>query len=102
MRFLYISSAKIGEFRLQEDMRSHHMECVTMRKRGNRFLSLVVPGLAERRPSLVQGDYIFAKLASEFGNDTAKSYQVCCLLIHGTSFFLMIMIRKFSFCISNF
>ncbi|KAB1214695.1 putative RNA helicase SDE3 [Morella rubra] len=63
------------ELQLEEDMRSHHMECVTMRKRGNRFLSLVVPGLAERRPSLVQGDYIFAKLASEFGNDTAKSYQ---------------------------
>lgn len=51
------------------------MECVTMRKRGNQFLSMVVPGLAERRPSLVHGDYIFAKLASEHNKNT-KSYQV--------------------------
>jgi hypothetical protein len=46
------------------------MERVTMRKRGTQFLSLEVPGLAERRPSLVQGDFIFARLASEDENET--------------------------------
>lgn len=77
MRFLFSFCAKIGEFWLQKDMRSHDMECVPMRKRGNRYLSLEVPGLAEKRPSLVQGDFILAKLACENGNDTAGKYQVC-------------------------
>jgi helicase MOV-10 len=58
------------EIQLKEDMRSHDMERVTMRKRGTQFLSLEVPGLAERRPSLVQGDFIFARLASEDENET--------------------------------
>lgn len=54
-------------------MRSHDMECVTMRRKGN-YLSLVVPGLAERRPSLVQGDDIFVKLAD--ADDKTTPYQV--------------------------
>lgn len=60
------------EIQLEEDMRSHDMECVTMRRKGN-YLSLVVPGLAERRPSLVQGDDIFVKLAD--ADDTTTPYQ---------------------------
>ncbi|XP_062169897.1 probable RNA helicase SDE3 isoform X2 [Alnus glutinosa] len=63
------------EMQLEKDMRSYDMECVAMRKRGNQFLSLEVPGLAERRPSLVQGDFIVAKLASEYGNDATCKYQ---------------------------
>lgn len=63
------------ELRLEEDMRSHDMEDVTMRRRGNQFLSLEVPGLAERRPSLVYGDYIFAQLVTDEPNDNAKPYQ---------------------------
>lgn len=53
-------------------MRSYDMEGVSMKRRG-RNLSLEVPGLAERRPSLVQGDFIFARHA---GSD-ARPYQVC-------------------------
>lgn len=42
------------------------MECVSMKRRKrNDLLSLEVPGLAEKRPSLVIGDSIFVKLASE-------------------------------------
>ena len=52
------------------------MECVSFRRKGNQFLSLEVPGLAERRPSLVLGDAIFAKLASDYGT-TSPPYQVC-------------------------
>lgn len=52
------------------------MECVSFRRKGNQFLSLEVPGLAERRPSLVLGDAIFAKLASDCGT-TSPPYQVC-------------------------
>ncbi|KAK3190088.1 hypothetical protein Dsin_029649 [Dipteronia sinensis] len=59
------------ELQLEEDMRAYDMENVPMRRKGQ-FLSLVVPGLAERRPSLVHGDYIFAKLACE---DETSPYQ---------------------------
>lgn len=58
-------------------MRTYDMECVTLRKKGYQFLSLEVPGLAERRPSLVHGDFIFAKLASEHDRDNMPAYQVC-------------------------
>ncbi|CAK8539192.1 unnamed protein product [Lathyrus sativus] len=63
------------EIQLEDDMRTYDMECITMRTRGNNYLSLEVPGLAERRPSLVHGDYIFAKLASEQDQNTAPVYQ---------------------------
>ncbi|XP_065863274.1 probable RNA helicase SDE3 [Euphorbia lathyris] len=51
------------ELQLEEDMSVYGMVGVRMRKKGN-LLSLVVPGLAERRPSLVHGDFIFAKLSN--------------------------------------
>ncbi|XP_027360164.1 probable RNA helicase SDE3 [Abrus precatorius] len=63
------------EIQLEEDMRTYDMECIAMRKRANCFLTLEVPGLAERRPSLVHGDFIFAKLASERDDKTAPVYQ---------------------------
>lgn len=56
-------------------MSMYDMEHVTLRKRGSQFLSLEVPGLAEKRPSLVHGDFIFAKLAYE--DEETPPYQVC-------------------------
>ncbi|XP_007030666.2 PREDICTED: probable RNA helicase SDE3 [Theobroma cacao] len=61
------------ELHLEEEMRSHSMECVMMRRKGPQFVALEVPGLAERRPSLVHGDYVFAKTAS--GNSDHSVYQ---------------------------
>lgn len=55
------------ELHLEEEIRCHDMENVTMRKRGRHLLALEVPGLAERRPSLVHGDHVFAMLASHQG-----------------------------------
>jgi len=52
------------------------MESISMRKRNNQFLSMEVPGLAERRPSLVHGDYIFVKLACQRDNSNRQVYQV--------------------------
>ncbi|KAE8729102.1 P-loop containing nucleoside triphosphate hydrolases superfamily protein isoform 1 [Hibiscus syriacus] len=61
------------ELHLEEEMRTHNMECVMMRTKGRQFVSLEVPGLAERRPSLVHGDFIFAKIASD--NSDSRVYQ---------------------------
>lgn len=58
-------------------MRGYDIERVNMKSKGSHFLTLEVPGLAEKRPSLVYGDFIFAKLASEDVNDTSPPYQVC-------------------------
>lgn len=51
-----------------------------MRSKGSQFLTLEVPGLAEKRPSLVYGDYIFAKLACQAPNDKTPQFQVCSYL----------------------
>lgn len=56
-------------------MKARHMENVTMKRRGQ-FLSLEVPGLAEKRPSLVHGDFIFAKFACEDQGENSYPYQV--------------------------
>lgn len=62
------------EIKMEEDMRGYDMECVVFGKKGP-FLTLEVPGLAEKRPSLVCGDFIYAKLASEAANDRTRPYQ---------------------------
>ncbi|XWS13674.1 hypothetical protein CRYUN_Cryun36dG0058600 [Craigia yunnanensis] len=64
----------LEELQLEEDMRAYNMENIKMRKNG-KFLSLQVPGLAERRPSLVHGDHVFAKLACQDASETARVYQ---------------------------
>ncbi|KAL8205981.1 hypothetical protein R6Q57_009532 [Mikania cordata] len=51
------------EIKLENDMRAYDMQNVTFKTKG-RFLSLEVPGLAERRPSIVVGDLVIAKSVS--------------------------------------
>ncbi|CAH9136634.1 unnamed protein product [Cuscuta epithymum] len=67
----------IEEIKMEENMREYDMEYATMKHRGMQFLSLEVPDLAERRPSLVCGDYIFAKPAYQdaWGAKATKTYQ---------------------------
>ena len=65
---------KVGELLMQEIMRGYDMEYVPLRRKGQ-FLTLEVPGLAERRPSLMYGDSVFAKIASEDENDATRPYQ---------------------------
>ncbi|GFP84059.1 probable RNA helicase sde3 [Phtheirospermum japonicum] len=64
------------EIHLEEDMRAYDMECVVLKRKRNMFLTLEVPGLAEKRPSLVNGDFILAKLANEdqTGNEAYQGY----------------------------
>uniref|UniRef100_A0A1D1YSN7 RNA helicase n=1 Tax=Anthurium amnicola TaxID=1678845 RepID=A0A1D1YSN7_9ARAE len=63
------------EIHLEEEMRAYDMECASMRRKGNYLLALEVPGLAERRPSLVYGDSIFAKPASDGPANGSRPYQ---------------------------
>ncbi|GFY90637.1 P-loop containing nucleoside triphosphate hydrolases superfamily protein [Actinidia rufa] len=63
------------ELHLEKEMRCHDMEHVTMRRKGSTLLALRVPGLAERRPSLVHGDFVSAMLASQSENGTYAAYQ---------------------------
>ncbi|XVF28804.1 hypothetical protein REPUB_Repub15cG0063300 [Reevesia pubescens] len=84
------------ELQLEEDMRAYNMENINMRKNG-KFLSLQVPGLAERRPSLVHGDYIFAKLACEGASETAKPYQGFVHRVEADEVHLMFA-REFHLC----
>jgi helicase MOV-10 len=51
-----------------------------------------VPGLAERRPSLVHGDYIFAKLASEQDQNAAAIYQVWFLFLSAAYYLMAFLI----------
>lgn len=57
-------------------MRTYDMQNVTFKTKG-RFLTLEVPGLAERRPSLVNGDIIIAKAASHDEHKVSPLYKVC-------------------------
>ncbi|KAL5712554.1 RNA helicase [Ranunculus cassubicifolius] len=62
------------ELKLEEEMKSHDMESVTMRRRGQ-LLALEVPGLAERRPSLVIGDFVLAKPSIGGPDDGVNPFQ---------------------------
>ncbi|KAE8657845.1 putative RNA helicase SDE3 [Hibiscus syriacus] len=54
--------------------RTCNMENINLKKKG-KYLSLQVPGLAEKRPSLVHGDHIFVKIACEDVNEAARVYD---------------------------
>ncbi|CAK9160682.1 unnamed protein product [Ilex paraguariensis] len=63
------------EIKMEEDMKDYDMERVSMSSKGSQFLLLEVPGLAEKRPSLVCGDFICATLASKGVDDSTRVYQ---------------------------
>lgn len=64
----------LEEIQVEENMGGYDMERICLGKKG-KFLTLEVPGLAERRPSLVNGDSIFVKLATEDANYATRTYQ---------------------------
>lgn len=63
------------ELHLEEEMRCYDMESVRLRRKGPQYLALEVPGLAEKRPSLVYGDFVLAKLSSQSSGTKTGSYQ---------------------------
>ncbi|XP_021891275.1 probable RNA helicase SDE3 isoform X2 [Carica papaya] len=62
------------ELELEREMRNYTMNSVTMKKKGTWLLALEIPGLAEKRPSLLPGDHVFVKHASKYF-DTNYVYQ---------------------------
>ncbi|ERN01585.1 probable RNA helicase SDE3 [Amborella trichopoda] len=71
--YYFTALLNLEELHMEEEMRNHDMYNVMMMRRGP-FLALEVPGLAEKRPSLVCGDYICAKLSNDFQDD-GQPYQ---------------------------
>ncbi|CAK7340891.1 unnamed protein product [Dovyalis caffra] len=62
------------ELHLEKEMGRHNMECVNIRRKGSQFFALEVPGLAERRPSLVHGDHVFVKLENAPDSNVYRGY----------------------------
>ncbi|KAL8171139.1 hypothetical protein V2J09_022943 [Rumex salicifolius] len=73
------------ELRIEEDMKAYYMECVTLRQKGRYLLALDVPGLAERRPSLVHGDAVFVRLVND---PSGKGYEGCIHRVEADEVFL--------------
>ena len=70
----------VEELQMEVDMAKYRMEKAKLKKpkakSGNqRFLTLEVPGLAEKRPSLVRGDHLFVKKLAADGKPENKRYQ---------------------------
>lgn len=73
------------ELRIEEDMKAYYMEHVMLRQKGRYFLALEVPGLAERRPSLVHGDAVFVRLVDDI---SGKAYEGCIHRVEADEVFL--------------
>ena len=52
------------------------MRTVELRRRKGNLMAIEVPGLAERRPSLVHGDFVFVGPAYQQRNGLNFQYQV--------------------------
>ncbi|XP_047333760.1 probable RNA helicase SDE3 [Impatiens glandulifera] len=63
------------EIKLEDVMRGYDMENISFRNKGL-LLALEVPGLAEKRPSLVYGDFILVKSTyQDPNNEATPTYQ---------------------------
>lgn len=51
----------LEERQMQRDIRSFDIDNARLTPCGQGFLSLSVPGLAEKRPSVLRGDHLFAR-----------------------------------------
>lgn len=71
----------LEEAQMNFQMRQFAMERVSFCRHGE-FLSLIVPGLAEKRPSLLIGDSVIASSPGE--GASALSYEGCIHQVHST------------------
>ncbi|XP_071936827.1 probable RNA helicase SDE3 isoform X2 [Coffea arabica] len=63
------------ELHLEKEMRNYDMRTVELRRRKGNLMAIEVPGLAERRPSLVHGDFVFVGPAYQQRNGLNFQYQ---------------------------
>lgn len=65
-----------GHLFFQVDIQQFKMEGVDLIRSGIKYLSLMVPGLAEKRPSVLYGDRVFV----HFPEQPRREYEVGTLL----------------------
>ncbi|OIT39607.1 putative rna helicase sde3 [Nicotiana attenuata] len=63
------------ELHLEKEMRNYDTVNARIKIRRDRLLALELPGLAERRPALVHGDIVFARLTFEDPNHSTPTHQ---------------------------
>ncbi|XP_027163224.1 probable RNA helicase SDE3 [Coffea eugenioides] len=63
------------ELHLEKEMRNYDMRTVELRRRKGNLMAIEVPGLAERRPSLIHGDFVFVEPAYQQRNGLNFQYQ---------------------------
>jgi helicase MOV-10 len=49
------------ELQLEEDIKMYDIERTQLNEKNNAYLALTVPGLAEKRPSIMRGDHVLAR-----------------------------------------
>ncbi|KAL3851912.1 hypothetical protein ACJMK2_015607 [Sinanodonta woodiana] len=67
----------IEEIQMEVDIRKYDMKEVTMResKDNKKLLLLKVPGLAENRPSVLKGDWLYVRICQPDGKLSSREYQ---------------------------
>ncbi|XP_038054517.1 putative helicase mov-10-B.1 [Patiria miniata] len=107
------------ECQMEVDIRRYDMDGVTMRKQG-KLLYLKVPGLAENRPSVLQGDHLFATFTGDRSNSNPKMYkgyvhhveleevalgfnqEFVNRFINGTKVYIEFTVNRFTLCMQHF
>lgn len=51
----------LEEWQMQRDIRNFDIDNASLTPCGQGFMTLSVPGLAEKRPSVLRGDHLFAR-----------------------------------------
>lgn len=76
----------LEEIQMEVDMRKYDMDdaCMKIAKDNRQFFSLVIPGLAEQRPSILKGDCLYVEKKSSTDRNDVKEYEGFVHKINGT------------------
>lgn len=66
----------VEELQMEEDIQRYNMETAKLKPISKtEYLALSVPGLAEKRPSLIRGDRLFVRKLKPDGTQEKKEYE---------------------------